>query len=134
VNAEKETVAEAVNGAKHILTKADILGADDLRKEEVAVEEWGPGAKVFVRTMTGAELNRYLNTYQAREGEVPSFENTWARLLVFCLCDEGGNRLFQDNEAAALGRKNSAALRRLFGVAERMNGQSAEDVEAARKN
>jgi hypothetical protein len=50
-----------------------------------------------------------------------------AKLLVKCLVDEAGERLFTDQDAPALGAKNGAVIDRLYDVAARLSGLSEEE-------
>ena len=58
-------------------------------------------------------------------------DNARARLLVRCLVDENGERLFTDADAAELGKTWCAPLDKLFEVAKRLNGFSTGAMEAA---
>jgi hypothetical protein len=49
------------------------------------------------------------------------------------LCDATGNRLFEDAEITALGRKSALALDRVFAVAQRLNGIGVEQAETSKK-
>jgi hypothetical protein len=60
--------------------------------------------------------------------------NFRARLLVRCIADADGNRLFADRDAAALGECPSDLLDRVFAVAQRANGMTPADVESLTKN
>jgi hypothetical protein len=111
-----------------ILTKEAILAADDLPRELVNVPEWG--GDVFVRTMTGADRDAFEASLIGKEGRM---ENVRARLVSLTLCTETGDRLFDDAEVAALGKKSARALDRVFSVAQRLNGIGTEQVEAAKK-
>ncbi len=110
-----------------ILTKEAILAADDLPRELVNVPEWG--GDVFVRTMTGADRDAFEASLIGKEGRM---ENVRARLVSLTLCTETGDRLFDDAEVAALGKKSARALDRVFSVAQRLNGIGTEQVEAAK--
>ena len=114
-----------------MLTKEQILQADDLPREEVDVPEWG--GTVFVRTMTGAERDDWeMETYSG-EGTV-NRANVRARLCARCMVDDQGARLFTDKEADKLGAKSGAALDRVFQIARELNGLSAKEVETLEKN
>lgn len=116
----------------NILTKEAILAADDLPRERVNVPEWG--GDVFVRTMTGTERDAFeaslIGTGGAKDGRL---DNVRARLVSLALCSESGERLFDDAEIAALGKKSARALDRVFGVAQRLNGIGTEQVDIAKK-
>lgn len=111
-----------------ILTKEAILAADDLPRELVNVPEWG--GDVFVRTMTGTDRDAFEASLIGKEGRM---ENVRARLVSLTLCNEAGERMFDDAEIATLGKKSARALDRVFSVAQRLNGIGTEQVEAAKK-
>lgn len=114
-----------------ILTREQILAAEDLPKETVPVPEWG--GDVIVRSMTAVErddLEAHFLSERAKSKEgVDAVRNFRARTLVLCIVDESGKRLFEKPEDVdALGRKNAAVISRLFGVVERVNGLSETAV------
>jgi hypothetical protein len=117
--------------AKTILTAAEILGADDLPSEDVAVPEWG--GSVRVRTMTGAERDAFeLAITTARSaGRVGDVR---ARLVAMAAVDADGKLLFTAADVAKLSKKSSRALDRVFAVASRLNGLGDDDVEDLAKN
>lgn len=116
-----------------ILSRDDILQADDLPKQLEEVPEWG-GA-VYVRSLTGTERDSFeasvLKFKQNGKGMTREtvLENMRAKLLVRCLVDADGNRYFADGEVAKLGGKAAKPLDRLFSVAQKINGLTEEDVE-----
>lgn len=107
------------------LTRDQILQFDDLKREEVNVPEWGPGATVFVRTMTGSERDRFEAAFLRDRSD------TRARLAVATVCDEQGKLLFTPADMPAISRKSSAALDRIFAVAMRLSRIGKEDVAEA---
>ncbi|MFZ2738092.1 MAG: hypothetical protein WBI20_02550 [Burkholderiaceae bacterium] len=116
----------------NILTKESILAADDLPRERVTVPEWG--GDVFVRTMTGTERDAFEASLIGKEsGKEGRLDNVRARLVSLALCSESGERLFDDFEIAALGKKSARALDRVFSVAQRLNGIGTEQVDVAKK-
>lgn len=116
-----------------MLNKDAIFAAADMPTEAVACPEWG--GTVHVRTMSGTERDAFEASMLDAKGKgVSNLANIRARLLVRTLCDEGGNRLFADADADALGTKSAKVLDRLFDVAQRVNGLGAKDVEALQGN
>lgn len=113
-----------------MLSKEQILQADDLKKELVEVPEWD--GQVWVRTLTGEELDSY-ETSIVGKGK-SDMRNIRSRLIARCVVDQDGNRLFADNEAEQLGGKSAAALDRLYDVAMRLNGRSEKDQKELEKN
>jgi len=108
-----------------MLTREQILAADDLPRERIEVPEWS-GA-VWVRTMTGAERDAFEAGVIGTGGR-QNLANVRARLVALTLCDESGKRLFGEEDIEALGRKSGAALDRLFAAAQRLNRIGDRDV------
>jgi hypothetical protein len=122
------------------LSRDGILGAVDVQTEKVDVPEWG--GDVIVRGLTGDELDAF-------QGSVRQFRPTFdgkgmepvlvqdgmrAKLLVKCLIDEAGGRLFTDQDAPALGAKNGSVIDRLYDVASRLSGLSDEEKKELEGN
>lgn len=109
------------------LSKAAILSAKDVRVEKFEVKEWG--GDVFIRTLSGTERDAFEESFlEDRKRSIRE------RFLVLTLCDEGGNRLFTDEEIAELGKKNSTVLNRIFDKAWAINAFRSEDVDAMGKD
>ena len=96
-----------------LLSKAQILAADRRKSRDVNVPEWG--GQVRLREMSGDERDAWeaetfqpdaqghtqLNTLQVR-----------SRLLLRCLVDAEGRRLFIDDEVARLGCLSASTLQK----------------------
>lgn len=106
-----------------------ILAVDDLPRKPVKVKEWG--TTVWIKTMSGAEKDGFELEYY---GEDKPHTNIRAGMLVRCLVDEQGQRIFADNEAEILGHKSAKVLSQLFTIASKLNAISATDVEELEKN
>ncbi len=115
-----------------ILTKEQILQADDLKTETVEVREWG--GSVSVRTMTGTERDVFEQGIVSKKGEEANLTNIRAKLCAATIVDESGNCIFSSKDIAELGKKSAAALDRVFTVAQRLNGIGNKDVEELAKN
>lgn len=117
-----------------LLSKSAILGASDLKVEDVPVPAWG--GTVRVRTMNGIERDAFRASLAAAEGEgaaLPIGKFSAALLVATCV-DESGQRLFDDHDMAALQAKSAASLDAPAAVAMRLNGLGGSAVEAAVKN
>jgi len=121
------------------LSRDSILAVDDIPIEKVHVPEWGD--EVIVRGLTGEERDAYeASRRQIRNVGKPNQElvliqdNARASLLVKCLIDENGERLFTDRDASALGAKNGRVIDRLYDVATRLSGMSDEAAEEIEGN
>jgi hypothetical protein len=105
------------------LDRKSILAADDVRKEKIAVPEWG--GDVFLRVLTGTDRDRFEESYA--DQKMKSFR---IRFLLLALCDEDGERLFSDDEADILGKKSSVVINRLFEAGWKLNAFTQEAVDA----
>jgi hypothetical protein len=121
------------------LSRDAILGVNDLQIEKVFVPEWGD--EVIIRGLTGEERDAYEGSRrQIRNAGTPQAEmvfvqdNMRANLLVKCIVDENGERLFTDRDAGLLGMKNGKVLDRLFDVASALSGMSDEEAEKIEGN
>src|SRR5690554_3545198 len=115
-----------------LLSKTDILGADDIPHEDVSVPEWG--GTVRVRGLTGGQRSLIEATMIAAKGQEVSvrteaFKTLRERLVAACLVDESGKRLFSDKEVGALAEKSGKVLGRLFEIAQRLSGMDDDAVE-----
>lgn len=117
-----------------LLTREQILAAQDIRFDTVAVPEWG--GEVRLRSMTGADRDEYEQWLIAQRGpdEKTNIRNLRARLVSLSIVDEAGSRLFSDSDIDALGARSAAALDRVAEAAARLNALSQKDVEALAKN
>ena len=114
----------------NLLSREQIIGADDRKTEDVPVPEWG--GVVRVRALSGAERDAYEAGIVQLRGDgskVVSLQNLRGRLVSLACVDEEGNRLFTDEDAIALGDKSASALERVFDVARNLAGLSENDVE-----
>lgn len=112
----------------------DILSIEDRPSERVEVPEWN--RVIYLRTLSAAERDVYeteIFEYKKRE-VIFNRLNIKARLLVRCIANEQGNRIFADNQVDALGNKSAKVLNRLFDIAQKLNGLTVEDVEELEKN
>jgi len=101
-----------------VLDKTTILAAPDLKRETVNVPEWG--GDVMLQEMTALDRDR-LNAEVHAGSDGPDFTNFRAKVLVRCVVNEDGSRIFCDEEATALGSKSKAALDRLETIANKIN-------------
>ena len=110
-----------------LLTAADIEGCVDLPVELVSVPEWD--GDVYVRSISAAERERW----EKRIGEDSEGDKIYAGFAALVLCDEAGNRLFSQDKVEFLGRKSSAALKRIFDAGRRLNAMTEVDKTNEKK-
>lgn len=113
-----------------LLGKAAILGAEDLKHEDVEVPQWG--GTVRIRVMNGEERDEFRAAI-ASDGPVPVGKFSAALLAATCV-DESGERLFSMDDMKALQAKSAVSLDAPAAVAMRLNGLGATAVEDAVKN
>lgn len=122
-----------------LLSKNDIFAADDRSYEDVKVPEWinaSGDCEVRVRGLNGTERDAYEASIdkQVKGKPVKDYRNFRARLVALSVINEDGSQMFEQNEVAALAKRSSAPLSRLFDVACRLSGITDEDVEALEGN
>lgn len=126
-----------------ILTRDEILAADDIAFETVEVPEWGKRAdgtakKVRIKCMTSTERDAWENSLivmGARgQGQKVSMLDVRAKLLALTIVDVAGNSQFNLADVEALGRKSAAAADRVFEVSKKLSRVSDDDVEEIIKN
>lgn len=111
-----------------LLKREHVLNVQDIKTQDVEVEEWG-GA-VRVRQMTLAERGEF-----ARRGaDSNSLTTTGAWLLSILCVDEKGARMFTDDDVEALQSRNSRAVDKVVDAILQINGLDQKKVDAAVKN
>jgi len=117
-----------------LLTRDQILAAQDLSRELVEVPEWG--GSVWVRALTGGERDDFEASCLTTKGKSSelNYRNMRAKLVVRTAVTEAGERVFTDADVEALTQKSASALDRLFSVASRLSALSRTDVEELTKN
>ena len=108
---------------------ASILDLPDLTSEEVEVPEWG--FRLRVRSLTGTERDAFeasLLQTRGRDREI-NLRNMRAKLVAQSVRKADDSRVFSDAQVEALGKKNAAALQRVFRVAQRLSGLAEDEVE-----
>lgn len=113
-----------------ILSRDEILTANDRKTEIVPVPEWG--GEVIVRSMSGFERDAFeASVAQSKNGkQTTNLSNIRARLVAKCVVDEQNRPLFvTKDDVLALGEMSAAALDRVFAVCQELNGMTKKDVE-----
>lgn len=116
------------------MTRDEILALSDIKTEPVHIPEWQ--TTLTVRSLTGTERDLWEASNLRRKGDKYEghFANLRARLVVLCVVNADGSRMFKDEDVNQIGQKNAAALDRIFEVARRLSGLKPEDVESLAKN
>lgn len=109
----------------NLLSRDQILGSDDRSYEDVDVPEWG--GTVRISTLSAAARDAWERGLVDAKGKTKA--NVRASLVAKALVDQKGNRLFNDDDVKALGRKSSKALDRCFEAAQRVNGMTRKEAQ-----
>jgi hypothetical protein len=113
---------------KTMLTRTAILKESaPLKRELVEIPEWG--GSVYVRELSGRERDEYELAVIDYESGTLARPGMRAELAIRTVCDEKGARVFTNEDVDVVGSLSAAALGKIFDVATRLSGISAEDVK-----
>lgn len=112
-----------------LLSRDQILKADDLKTEDIPVPEWG--GDVRIKTLKGKERDAFEQSMVETKGgkQRQNLKNFRARLIAKCIVTEAGELMFSPPDIEPLGEKSAAALSRVFDACQKLNGFSESDVE-----
>ena len=114
-------------------TAEEILAIEDRRYETVHVPEWD--CDVRVASMTALQRDRWeaaVIRFRGDGGEMN--ESVRALVVAYCAVDENGEPVFSAEDVERLGKKDGAALDRVFEAAAGLNKLRASDAEEAKGN
>ncbi|MGH7206836.1 MAG: hypothetical protein ACREI2_11575 [Nitrospiraceae bacterium] len=104
------------------LSREQILASRKDRKPvRLEVPEWG--GEVYVRVLSAADQ------MAISEGLPPS--KVPIRILLHCLVDEGGERIFADGDQDELAREDFPIILRVFSFVAKLNGLSTKELDEA---
>ncbi|MFF8768491.1 hypothetical protein ACF07Q_28585 [Nocardiopsis dassonvillei] len=110
-----------------LLSRDEILQADDRKYETVHVPQWG--GSVRIRSLDGKERDIFEKSLVDKKTGAPSkVENARARLVAWTVVDADGRRIFSQGDIEALGKKSAAALDKVFTAARKLSGMTDEDL------
>lgn len=118
-----------------VLNKQDILQAKDVKIEQVDVPEWG--GVVYVRSISALErglIEEAAAKFKESKGKDAFARTFTVKFASLAICDEDGNRLFDDKDMTLLQAKNAAAVARVAEAAQRLSGFTKQDMEELEKN
>ena len=112
-----------------VLTRQQILSADDLKSKRVKVPEWG--GDVFVRELTAAERDEYESSIVKTDGldVTVNATNMRAKLVSMSVVDKDGKRLFTAKDVVKLGEKSAAVIDRIVDVSRRLSRIGPAELE-----
>lgn len=106
------------------LTRDQIIAAIDARKAEVTpieVPEWG--GTVYARRLSVGDVEA--------SGAYEAGSNSTVLMIITCLADEDGNRLFTEKDIASLTAAELPVIMRVFAEVAKINGLETDDLEEA---
>lgn len=109
-----------------------ILKSSDRKTRLVPTPEW-ECASVRVRTLSAADRHRLNQKIQALKG-TPDEAQGAGLMAANIICDESGQRVFDDGDAKALSEKAGPVLDRLVEEWRKLNALTAEEVKNLEKN
>lgn len=123
------------------MTAEDIARINDIEIISVIVPEWN-NATIYLKTLDSDERNKLeWSSIDVRlEGTRPvasiKKDNAKIHLLIKCICDQNGVRLFNDSleHREILAKKNGSVIDMLNNKARELNKMQSESVEELEKN
>lgn len=114
-----------------LLTKDQIIKADKKKTIDVPVKEWGGDVRLQELSASDRDMWENESFVLNAEGTGAKFnpKHARARLVVRCIVDDKGKRLFTDDEVAAIGSLSASTIQRLFNAARKLNAISNEDIK-----
>jgi hypothetical protein len=110
----------------------EILETDDLKYEDVYVEEWDTMVRIGV--MPGSDRDEWEQKMVAQRDQ-KDYRNIRSSLVALTMLDSTGKRMATTPEQIAkLGTKSSKVLDVLFTVAQRMNKLTEKDIKELEGN
>lgn len=114
-----------------------ILKADDVKRVAIDLSEWWPDldGELFVTSMSAAERSRYEASmgFDA-SGNAKDLHNIQTKLVLRCLVDATGSRIFGDDDVEILSSKGAAPIQEIFEAAADLNGLTKDAIGKIEKN
>lgn len=111
-----------------LLSRKDILKAQDLPTKDVEVPEWG--GTVRVRSLTARDRDAIETALiDARQKDDGQPVNIRARYAAACIVDENGSPLFSVDDVEVLGGKSGGAVDRVYEAISALNLIDPAEVE-----
>lgn len=114
-----------------MLSKDDILNADDRKTQVVDVPEWG--GQVTIKEMSGFARDRFETSIMGKNGGA-NMQNIRSKLVIASVIDESGNLMFTEKDINKLSNKSGAALDRIYDAVQKLNKITDADVDELAKN
>jgi hypothetical protein len=119
-----------------LLSKDQILASDRKKTVDVHVKEWSGDVRLQELSASDRDMWENESFVLNAEGTGAKFnpKHARARLVVRCIVDDKGRRMFSDDEVAAIGSLSAATVQRLFNAARKLNAISDDDLSELEGN
>lgn len=117
-----------------LLTKDQILAADRKRTVDVTVKEWGGSVRLQELSASDRDLWENESFLMGEDGAKFNPKHARARLVVRCIVDGDGRRMFTDDEVASIGSLSASTVQKLFNAARKLNAISDSDIKELEGN
>jgi hypothetical protein len=110
-----------------LLSKEQIIAAQDRRYIEVDVPEWG--GKVRLASLDADQSLKHEQMLLKLQKTGDTKSNPLVAMLADSIVNDQGDRVFDAQTMATLGKKNPVALRRLIAAMKKLNNQEEDGGE-----
>lgn len=115
------------------LSAENILEAEDTKVKALVVEEWG--GTVFIRSLDGEQREDIeIRSQRLERGDVESYRDLKSRVLVYGLCNEKGEPLFEKKHIPLLKKKDGGVLDRVSTAILTLSGMTKEEADTIAGN
>jgi len=111
--------------------KSQILAANKRRYADVSIPGVGT---VRVRSLTERERSEYEAGFLDSDGKATNLVDGKVRLIVLCVCNAEGQRLFSDADKEVLGGVDAVVTNALADICREHCGFTDADIEVLAKN
>jgi hypothetical protein len=114
-----------------LLTRDEILDANDLETMELNVPEWG--GLVRISLLSASAMDAYESSLTNTKGRI-DIKDARAKFLAEVLVDGNGKKLFTKVDIKGLGQKSTKAHARVYKAAMNFNALTEDEIETIIKN
>jgi hypothetical protein len=113
-----------------ILSREEVLSADDTRTEEVPTPEWEEDSAVLIRSLTARERALFEQSMIKIQGKVAvmNLADTYAQLVYLGCVNRDGSRMFTKKDIEALNGRSAAPMERIAKRVQELSGLREADI------
>lgn len=117
-----------------VLSREDILTADDGSQKRIEVKKWG--GDVYIKSFTVAERAKFETSVMGDDGQPDATMvlGLFERAIVLGVVNEAGESLFTEAHIGALGKKDATTLRAVAQEVLDFNGIGEDKAKKIAKN